>query len=385
MNYSPTALKMPWYLMLNKASVPEMGEFNELPVRKTRFATFEKSIDSLGNMLKLGKAKGFISDERIQEVIDIDVHSHAGMAVLADVITNDFWHGYSAYLYSMREVIEQRYLSEMPVELKPKFIEISNNHLSYQKLSIGKCEADTNTESFNITITPSELFLTDFDLNKYKFDTRLEDALFSLINLTMRHQLECAAAAHCEYEWLVEETIDGNDEIANQIYRYWQQHNEDFSLDVEEMAKELNIESYAERIEDVGIEPIVYYVASMELELKITNSMTDDAAKQCLSALARAGKEDKHIAYLHKMACHLPSEPLHHVLENVGDLGMDYQALYSFGSQLEYSLVESIFEQSFQTGEVSALMIEATELGLSFLQNYFETLYLKSLIHAVLE
>ena len=385
MNYSPTALKMPWYLALNKAYVPEIGTFNETPDQKTRFGTFEKSIDSIGDMLKLGKAKSFISDERIQDVINIDVHSHNGMELLADVITNDFWQGYSTHLNTMRGAIEQRYLSEMPDELKARFIEISNNHLSFQKLSIGMCEADTYTEKFKITITPSEIFLTDFDLGKYKFDSRIESALFSLINLTMRHQLECAAAAHGEYEWLMEETLDGNDEIANKIYQYWQQHNEDFELDIEEMGKELGIESYVEGIEEIGIEPIISYVASMKLELKITRSMEDESAKQCLSALAHAGKEDKNIAFLHKMACYLPNKPVHHALENVGDISMEYQALYTFGSQLEYSLVESIFEQTYQTGEEAALMLEATELGLSFLQNYFESLYLKSLIQAVLE
>ncbi|QIR16468.1 hypothetical protein [Shewanella aestuarii] len=386
MNYAPTALKMPWYLKLNNATVPSVkNNFNDLPVVKKHFTAFANSVNSIGDMLKLGKAKGFISDERIQAVLNIDTQSHAGMNLLADVIRNDFWQGYSAHINSMREQIESRYLTNMPEGLKSDFVSIAQRNLSFLQISIGINQYATyNTDELNITITPTELFLTEFDLSKYQFDNRMYDAMFSLINFTMRHQLEAPAAVNDEYEWLLEEMLDGNDDVAEKIYQYWQQHNEYFELDVEEMTKALNIESLTDTIDDIGIQPIVLHVAAADLERKINNSTNDDAIIKCFSVLEIAGQTDANIAHLYKMAKELPTESLHHATDNIGDTSMCFHALYSFNSQQEYSMAESIFERTYQTGEEPVLKLEASELGLSFLQNYFETLYMKSLIQAVL-
>ncbi len=387
--YSQGSQSKVWYQSVNNAELPALtsNRFNALPKQSTPFKSFADNIDTIGDILKFGLEKGYVSNERISEILKIDSCSHAGMDLLSDVIVNDFWRGFSKEVGEIQHNTEQRYLSVMPDHLKDDFIAQSKRCLGYHSLNIGKNPYCTyEVDKFYISIDASEPYLSSFDLSKYQFNKRTKQALMTIINKLMLHQFECPPSTLEQFDWVFDELFDENETVIFQIADHCITKG-DSDIDIDILITELELETYREQIEMAGVREICQSAYLRRLMNEIDTQNSTKSLTNCFTDLDKAAKKEKDsdLALISKMAQFLPKVSNYSVLSSEGDIDMAYSAIYTFDSYEENQLAESIFEQTYQTGEEPTLMLEPSESGLCFLKNYFEALYLKSLIFVVLE
>ncbi|WP_076414904.1 hypothetical protein [Shewanella sp. UCD-KL12] len=386
MNHTKTLINIPWYLSMNHSTVPNCDLLNELSEQKSVFTTFAYNFDRIVEMLKFGVEQKYISNRRIQEVIKVDTKSVEGMETIADVLNNDFWNGFSCAVTDMNDDIAKRYNSVMPAPLKERFNEAVSSHLGYQSLKLGKHEGITyNSDFMGITISINDIYLTSFDLSKYRFNNRLASAFTTLTYKTMMHQIEAPVCFGTSDEWLIEEYLDGKESEIQSIYAYWLENNENNELDVEAMISELKLEGLDEFFDVGDISSIVQHVEIKKAQEEYKKLSSKKAWKSSMRQLKEEAKVDPYLASLVKMIEYLPSEQFHNATESQGDLCASDMALYGFNTPTEMNVVETAFDRAWQSGELAVLSLDASKDGLMFLQNFFETLYLKSFIQVFLE
>lgn len=386
MNYSKSLISIPWYQALNHSTVPCFDSMNVMPDRLAVYDTFAHNFGRIAEMLKFGVEQNYISKERIQTIVKTDFKTVEGMKHITDVLNNDFWIGFSGTVNQINKDISERYNRVMPTALKENFNSAVACHLGNQSLHFGKSDSiKYDPLFFGITININDIYLSSFNLSKYSFNGRVGDAFATLIHKTMSHQLETPVCFADGDSWLKEEYLDGREVDMQAIYAYWLEHDKDHYLDVEQMLAELKITGLEELFDVADLSILIGLVEIEQVENEFIKLTSKKAVKSCFKLLKSEAKKDKALASLLKMVKHLPTEPYHHATESQGDLDVSNMAMYGFDTPLELDIVESAFDRAWQTGELAVLSLEASQVGLSFMQNFLETLYLKSFIQVFLD
>lgn len=399
MSINPPRLSNLWYTRMNNAYVPKL-EGSNLSALTSRYKLFDDNVSELSPMLAYAVKCGWMKQEQVIEAIS-EPDMLLQISLVSKLVAEQFWIPFTTTVSTMMDAHKStiraliadslKHDPETQSTLLANYDSILNNREQMMtfSMSLPKEDAGFGDDGNNIfasRITFSEAYLTEFNMNKFAFDNRLQNTFYKLIQTVMAHQFECSTIdINSGYNnWLTEELFCEND--IELIGEYITQKQGEYEL--EQLYIDLNMnDEMISTIEDYGVECAYDYWCMSQLEDSITEiSKTPTADVQ--KSLAT-------LATVHPLL--LPVQALFDYFEkninsrafpfDVGsDVDVSEQLIYSFCQPAEESCIQDASERFYNGNEFASLNLRLSDdNALDFFENFSISTCMISLLLAVIE
>ncbi|MEH6454734.1 MAG: hypothetical protein V7749_00300 [Cocleimonas sp.] len=323
------------------------------------------------------------------------------ISLVSELIAEQCWKPFTttvstimeAHKSAIRALIEHslKHVPEAKKNLLERYDSILANREMMANLSMSLPKKDDEfgdeyENTFASRITFSDAFLTEFDMNKFSFDKRIQNMLYQLIQKVMPYQFECSTLdLNSNYNgWITEELFSEDDiEMIGQYISMKQG-----GYEIEQLCTDLKLnDEMISTIEDYGIEGAYDYWCMCQLEKHVTE-LSKNPKKDIQKSLTAASNKHPELLPIQALYAYFEHniKPFVFPFDMGSDVDVSEQLIYSFGNTSEEICIQEASERFYNGNEVAALNIRfSDDKIIDFFENYSISNCMVSLLTAVIE
>lgn len=399
MSINPPRLSTVWYSRMNNADVPELDASFRQHLT-SRYSLFDDNLGAIQPILTYGLKQGLLTQDEVINAIN-EPDQLTQISVISKLVTEQCWKPFTANISTLmnshQTKIRQLIFNSLNdnSDIQNNLIQTydsvfdNRNKMINLSLSLPKKEdsfGDENENVFAARLTFNDAYLTEFDINKFAFDSRLKNLFIGLIQIVMPYQFECSTLElneHCNY-WLLEEAFD--EDSIKKIGQYISERNGDF--DVDQLCADLHFDDeMITNIGDYGVYGAYDYWCICQLYDK-ANELSVIPKQDIRKTLQTLGSSHPELSALLTVYdyCDANIKKRNFPFDCGSDVDVSEQLIYSFGLPEEQACIDDAGERFYNSGENAALNLRFEDDNINdFFENYALSQCMVSLLLSIIE
>lgn len=391
-----------WYSAMNGATVPTPPP-DALITLNHRYGVFDRNINNIVTILSHGLKMGYLSQEQVMLAVN-EQDNIKQIEAISNLLAKDYWRSFTTQVSEIINLHKNNIrlliidsLKGNP-DLQRNMLESYDSILGFNEqimdLSLSLSDHETVGTHFQfdfaVKVTFRDAVNSQFDIQKYAFDSHLKSCLVGLIEKVMPHQFECPTAYLHEYDnnWLFEEIWDECTITSIMDYFNAQGFNSSDEIDTEQMCIDLKItdEEMIDYLNDYGVDSILdcEYMNRFVVEINEHSKVKLSTLQEQIQSLSKKYPE---LTPLNNVFSYFEQHitPTLYPFEEASDVDTSSQFFYSYNHPAEKSSIENAIERFYAMSELAVLNMNFDHDIIQYFNNYAITTCLKSLIMAVIE
>jgi hypothetical protein len=366
----------------------------------SRYSLFDDNLGAIQPILTYGLKQGLVTQEEVVSAIN-EPDQLTQISVISELVAEQCWKPFAANISSLmnshqtkiRQLIfnslnDNSDIQNNLLQTYDSVIDNRNKMINFS-LSLPKREdsfGDENENVFAARLTFNDAYLTEFDISKFAFDSRLKNLFIGLIQIVMPYQFECSTLElneHCNY-WLLEEAFD--EDSIEKIGQYISERNGDF--DVDQLCADLDFDDeMITNIEDYGAYGAYDYWCICQLYDK-ANELSTIPKQDLRKTLQTLASNHTELSALLTVYDYFSANinKRNFPYDCGSDVDVSEQLIYSFGLPEEQGCIDDAGERFYNSGENAALNLRFEDDNINdFFENFALSQCMVSLLLSIIE